>query len=89
VRDAPSDAFFAGAIHPRWKWKGKWDRYRPGTPRDGKRSAEKGAEASIAFEGTGVIVIRPYLPMGDLADVCVGGTRQKTIDTFPEEDSEK
>lgn len=69
---------------PRWQWKGNWQ--------DDKRtkiSGEKGAEATIEFEGTGAIVVGPYLPKGGVADVYLDGKLHKTIDVYPDENSPK
>ena len=69
---------------PRWQWKGNWQ--------DDKRmkmSGEKGAEATIEFEGTGAIVVGPYLPKGGVADVYLDGKLHKTIDVYPDENSAK
>ena len=49
----------------------------------------KGAEASIAFEGTGAIVSGPYLPTGGKADVYLDGKFDRTVDVYPDEDSTK
>ena len=69
---------------PRWNWQGSW--------RDDKRirlAAEKGAEASIEFEGTGAILVGPYLPDGGTADVYLDGKLDRTVDVFPDEKARK
>jgi hypothetical protein len=71
------------AADPAWKWKGKWEtRY----PKESARTAgEKGAEASIAFTGTGAMVVGPYLPTGGKADVYLDGKLDRTVDVYPDE----
>ena len=44
---------------PRWSWKGDWRKER-----NLELSAAKGAEASVAFDGTGAIIVGPYLKNG-------------------------
>jgi hypothetical protein len=69
---------------PRWKLTGAWADEK-GT----KKSSTKGAEASIEFDGTGVIVVGPYLPTGGKADVFLDGKLSRTVDVYPDEDSTK
>ena len=69
---------------PRWKWTGAWTDDK-GT----KKASTKGAEASIEFDGTGVIVIGPYLVAGGKADVYLDGKLDRTIDVYPDEDNNK
>ena len=69
---------------PRWQWKGDWQ-----TDKRTKRSATKGSEASIEFDGTGVIVVGPYLPNGGKADVYLDSKLDRTIDVFPDEKAAK
>jgi hypothetical protein len=74
---------------PRWTWKGEWQA-RQGQSRHNsapsKFSSAKGAEASITFEGTGAIVVGPYLPNGGKADVYLDGKLDRTVDVYPDED---
>ena len=70
--------------NPEWQWKGNWK-----LNRQTRSSGEKGAEASIQFQGTGFIVTGPYWPNGGTADVYLDGKLVKTIDVFPDEDSVK
>jgi hypothetical protein len=73
----------------RWAWKGEWamDKARSG---GGSRSAsQKGAEASISFNGTGAIITGPYLPEGGKADVYLDGKLHSTVDVYPDENSRK
>jgi hypothetical protein len=50
---------------------------------------EKGAEASIAFSGTGAIVVGPYVPHGGKADVYLDGKLDRTVDVDSDEDNTK
>lgn len=65
---------------PRWSWKGNWI-----TGENTRTAADRGAEAAISFEGTGVIVTGPYLPEGGRADVYLDGKLDRTIDVYPDE----
>jgi hypothetical protein len=73
----------------RWNFKGKWQQ----TARDfGSRgkyvstvSSEKGAEASISFEGTGAIVTGAYLLSGGKLEVYLDGKLDRTLDVFADE----
>jgi hypothetical protein len=77
----------------RWAWKGKWitqkDSDRRGTPRDNRSTSENGAEASILFEGSGAIVVGPYLPTGGRADVFLDGKLDRTVDVYSDEENKK
>jgi hypothetical protein len=57
--------------------------------RDAKASSTKGAEAEIAFNGTGAIVTGPYLPNGGTAQVYLDGKLDRTVDVYPDEDNTK
>lgn len=73
-----------GTGDARWQWKGNWR-----TDKLTRVSAEKGAEASFTFEGTGAILVGPYLPSGGKADVYLDGKFDRTVDVYPDEDSRK
>lgn len=76
---------------PRWGWKGNWSS-RTGDSGGGSRtriSSEKGAEASITFEGTGAIISGYYLPAGGTADVYLDGKLDRTVDVYPDENNRK
>jgi hypothetical protein len=49
----------------------------------------KGAEGAIEFDGTGVIIVGPYLPNGGKADMWLDGKLHSTVDVFPDESSRK
>jgi hypothetical protein len=69
---------------PRWSWKGAW---RP--QQQTRVTSEKGAEASVQFEGAGAILVGPYLPTGGKADVYLDGKFHRTVDVYPDEDNAK
>ncbi|MHC4429099.1 MAG: ADP-ribosylglycohydrolase family protein [Planctomycetota bacterium] len=76
----------------RWSWRGDWQERtveKWGSRFSSWASARAGSEASIRFEGTGVIVAGWYLPSGGLADVYLNGELVKTVDTYPDEDDVK
>jgi hypothetical protein len=72
------------AADVRWQWKGAWNESKTG-----RIASEKGAEASITFEGTGAMVVGPYLPTGGKADVYLDGKLHRTIDVYPDEEARK
>lgn len=57
--------------------------------RSGRVSETKGAAVRVAFEGTGAILVGPYLPTGGKADVFLDGKLHRTVDVFPDEDQVK
>jgi hypothetical protein len=69
---------------PRWTWTGAWKR-----DKQTQIASAKGAEASIGFEGTGVIVVGSYLPTGGKADVYLDGKLTATVDAYPDEPNTK
>jgi len=69
----------------RWTFSGDWEPGRWGE----RRSSTRGAEASIRFEGTGVILAGPYLPSGGMADIYLDGELRRTVDVYPDEDGAK
>jgi hypothetical protein len=81
-----------GVEDSRWAFKGNWQEKATRTKRTpipSRISSEKGAEASITFEGTGAIVVGPYLPAGGKADVYLDGKLDRTVDVYPDEDHVK
>jgi hypothetical protein len=70
------------AADARWTWKGAW---RTDARRPTRISAEKGAEASITFTGTGAIVSGPFFPEGGKADVYLDGKFSRTVDACSDE----
>ena len=74
------------AADPRWKWTGAWR----ADEKTATRTADaRGAEAEISFEGTGAILVGPYLPSGGKADVYVDGKLDRTVDVYPDESATK
>ena len=67
---------------PRWTFKGDW---RADARTATRFSSEKGAEASISFEGTGAIVVGPYLVNGGMIDVYLDGKMSRTLDVYSDE----
>jgi hypothetical protein len=72
------------ASDTRWQWKGNWREEK-----QTRIASEKGAEASISFDGTGFIVVGPYLPTSGKADFYLDGRLAGTIDVHPDENSRK
>jgi hypothetical protein len=76
---------------PRWSLKGTWETKagrNPNAPR-GKVTAEKGAEATVTFTGTGAIISGSYLPDGGKYDVYLDGKFDRTLDAFSDEPNER
>jgi len=74
----------------RWSWKGAWKeaegKRRDGSPRGVKTASEKDAEATLTFDGTGVMISGGYLPTGGTADVYLDGKLDRRIDAFSDSD---
>lgn len=68
----------------RWSWKGSWRQEKVW-----RVSGEQGAEAAVRFEGTGAILVGPYLPQGGKADVYLDGKLHRSVDVFSDESSVK
>src|SRR5574340_1554357 len=64
----------------RWVFEGNWS-----ASKNGRMTAEKGAEATISFEGTGAMVIGPYLVKGGMLDVYLDGKLDRTLDVYSDE----
>lgn len=73
----------------RWHWEGEWT--APGDAKEnGVRTASaRGAEAMIEFEGTGVIVVGPYVSEGGKADIYLDGKKKATVDVCSDEKEDK
>jgi hypothetical protein len=69
---------------PRWQFAGPWR-----TEKDQRIAADKGAEASIRFRGTGAILVGPYLAEGGKADVYLDGKLHRTVDVCSDEKANK
>ena len=73
----------------RWKFKGAWQRTEAKQRRRayvGRTAGTEGAEAEVAFEGTGVILSGPYMANGGMADVHLDGELHRTIDVYSDGD---
>jgi hypothetical protein len=68
----------------RWQWKGSWQ-----DTRQYRIAGDRDAEAAIQFDGTGVIIVGPYLPTGGKADVYLDGKLDRTVDVYPDETNAK
>ena len=76
------------ANDPRWTWKGNWKEQASGrTP--SRTATEFSAEAGVAFEGTGAIVLGPYLPTGGKLEVHLDGKLDRVMDVYSDEDHSK
>ena len=75
----------------RWSWQGDWKRSDSNWgPRHAvKTSGSRGAEAAIAFKGTGAILSGFYLPTGGKAEIYLDGELNRTVDVYPDEDRPK
>jgi hypothetical protein len=69
----------------RWTWSEGWSARRD-APRG---TAQKGAEFSVTFQGTGAILAGPYLASGGKADVYLDGKLHSTVDAFSDESGSK
>jgi hypothetical protein len=76
---------------PRWSWTGAWTLAKPSERQNAVRKSAntKGAEANIAFEGTGAIVTGPYFSSGGKAQVYLDGKLDRIVDVYPDEDMSK
>jgi hypothetical protein len=69
----------------RWTFTGAWTADQSGA----KIAEAKGASAEITFEGTGFIVVGPYLPDGGAAEVFLDGKPAGSVDVYPDERARK
>jgi hypothetical protein len=68
----------------RWTFASAWKR------NDGARwTGTAGAEASIAFQGTGVILGGTYLPSGGTADIYLDGKLDRTVDVYSDGETDR
>jgi hypothetical protein len=70
----------------RWRFSGGW---KDDEKLRSRVSDEKGATAEIEFEGTGLIVVGPYLPDGGFAEIWLDGKRANNVDVYSDEKSVK
>ncbi|MBL8241104.1 MAG: ADP-ribosylglycohydrolase family protein [Bryobacterales bacterium] len=71
----------------RWTLAGEWKASEHRRPT--RTANTRGATASIAFSGSGVILSGPYVPAGGKAEIYLDGKRQGTVDVYPDENSTK
>jgi hypothetical protein len=76
---------------PRWKFKGPWADTGTAETVRRKHADRAGAEASIDFEGTGVILVGPYLDQREAgtAEIHLDGKLVATVDVSSDEDRDK
>jgi hypothetical protein len=79
--DYGSPAERVKAADPRFAWKGEWKQEQRG----GRTATAAGAEVTISFEGTGAIVVGPYLAKGGTATVSIDGRIDRTVDVCSDE----
>ena len=66
-----------------WEFKGKWETFKKNSKDDQAMfSGNKGDEAVLNFEGTGVSIVGNWFKDGGKADVYVDGTLKRTIDAY-------
>ena len=66
-----------------WEFKGKWENFKKNSKDvQAMVSGNKGDEAVLNFEGTGVSIVGNWFKDGGKADVYVDGTFKRTIDAY-------
>ena len=73
------------ATDPAWTWKGSWEdeQGRPGRAQTiGKAASSGGAEATLQFAGTAVILVGPCSQSGGRADVYLDGRKAGEINAY-------
>ncbi len=75
---------------PRWTWTGEWQTRTRKSPDNSRElvthwSAVKGAEAAIAFEGTGAVIAGTYLASGGMLEVFLDGRLDRKLDVYSDE----
>jgi hypothetical protein len=82
-----------GVSDPRWSFKGNWREDKRGAGRTpqvvARVSAERGAEATVSFEGTGAIAAGPYLTSGGKLEAWLDGKLDRTLDVYADERSNR
>lgn len=68
----------------RWSFTGPWR-----TEKNSRIAGEKGAEAVVIFQGSGAIIVGPYLAEGGKADVYLDGKLHRTVDVCSDEKADK
>ncbi|MFN3648247.1 MAG: ADP-ribosylglycohydrolase family protein [Armatimonadota bacterium] len=69
-----------------WNWQGPWEAKKGAlefrTQAEGRVATRAGAEGTLTFEGTGVVLVGPHSPAGGRADVWVDGKKAGMIDFY-------
>ncbi len=73
-----------GRADARFAFRGEWSEGK-----NYRAASSRGAEVVVRFEGTGAILVGPYLPDGGTADVYLDGKLDRTVDVYPDEDATK
>jgi hypothetical protein len=79
------------ASDPAWRWKGEWAgkggevEYR--TPLKGVMATAAGAEGTLTFTGTAVVLLGPHSQSGGRADVYLDGKKAGEIDFYIPDDT--
>jgi hypothetical protein len=79
-----------GVNDPRWTWQGSWaPGRRERNPLPVRASEQAGDSGTLAFEGTGAILVGPYLPDGGKAEIYLNGALDSTVDVYSDEVHQK
>jgi len=73
---------------PRWSWKGGWQERTSGSSTS-RTATEFATECTVSFEGTGAIVVGPYLPTGGKLEVHLDGKLDRVVDVYSDESHSK
>jgi hypothetical protein len=76
----------------RWQFQGNWTQTKDMIRKEERHlrtSGEKGSEATVTFEGTGVVVSGPFLPTCGKAEFILDNRAPKVSDCYPDEDRRK
>jgi hypothetical protein len=79
-----------GVNDPRWTWQGGWaPPRRVRTPPEIRDSSKDGDTGLVTFEGTGAILVGPYLPDGGKVEVFLNGVSEGVLDVCSDEPDRK
>lgn len=68
----------------RWSWSDRWEPRTAGGSTS-RAATEFSAETTVSFEGTGAIVVGPYLPTGGKLEVHLDGKLDRVVDVYSDE----
>ncbi|MFB3901830.1 MAG: ADP-ribosylglycohydrolase family protein [Acidobacteriota bacterium] len=74
------------ADDPRWTWRGNWKLSAEPERSKTRTATEYDAQAEISFEGTGAIVVGPYLPDGGRLEAYVDGKLDRVLDVYSDDE---